>query len=68
MTTSGDDLEFQDAEVIARYLSDHPNFLAERPELLRELTPPARWNGDEVVDLQSVMLERLRETIDDGTR
>ena len=74
MTTSGDELEFQDAEpdpaepdaeVIARYLGDHPNFLAERPELLRELTPPARWNGDEVVDLQSVMLERLREESQD---
>jgi len=74
MAASGNDLESQDAEsdlaepdaeVIARYLRDHPDFLAERPELLRELTPPARWNGDEVVDLQSVMLERLREESQD---
>lgn len=75
MTANGDDLEFRDtepdmavepgADAVARYLATHPNFLADRPELLQSLTPPARWNGEEVVDLQSVMLERSREESQD---
>ena len=75
MTASGDDLEFRDtdldmavgpsADAVARYLAAHPDFLAERPELVQSLTPPARRDGEEVVDLQSVMLERLREESQD---
>jgi len=75
MTASGDDLEFRDtepdlavqpdADAVAGYLAAHPDFLTDRPELLQDLTPPARWDGEEVVDLQSVMLERLREESQD---
>ena len=81
MTASGDDVEFQDpdeeprsksgndpeaeAEAVAQYLRDHPKFLSERPELLQDLTRLSRWDGKEVVDLQSVMLERLREESQD---
>jgi uncharacterized protein YigA (DUF484 family) len=75
MTASGDDVEFQDrdaesvteqdAEGIAQYLRAHPDFLTERPDLLRDLTPPSRWDGDAVVDLQSMMLDRLREESQD---
>lgn len=71
MTGSGDELELRDAaaasladrdpDEIAQYLRDHPSFLTDRPELLRELTPPSRFDGGSIVDLQSVMLDNLQE-------
>jgi len=48
---------------VAEYLRRHPDFLSERPELMRVLTPPARRNGDGVVDLQQFMIERLRAEV-----
>jgi len=48
---------------VADYLRRHPDFLSERPELMRVLTPPARRNGDGVVDLQQFMIERLRAEV-----
>ena len=46
-------------EVLA-YLRDHPDFLDSHPGALRLLRPPARDNGDKVLDFQHFMLERLR--------
>jgi len=48
-----------EAEVNA-YLRAHPDFLIRNPELLSVLTPPARQRGDQVVDMQSFVLQRLR--------
>ena len=48
---------------IAEYLRRHPDFLSERPDLVRLLTPPARRSGDGVVDLQQFMIERLRAEV-----
>jgi uncharacterized protein YigA (DUF484 family) len=48
---------------VADYLRRHPDFLSERPDLMRVLTPPARRNGDGVVDLQQFMIERLRSEV-----
>lgn len=48
------------AGTVTAYLRRHPDFLAENPDLLDVLTPPARHGGDGVVDIQQVMLERLR--------
>lgn len=48
---------------MAEYLRRHPDFLSERPDLMRVLTPPARRNGDGVVDLQQFMIERLRAEV-----
>ncbi|MDH3235705.1 MAG: DUF484 family protein [Alphaproteobacteria bacterium] len=48
---------------VAEYLRRHPDFLSERPDLMRVLTPPARRNGDGVVDLQQFMIERLRAEV-----
>ncbi|MCH8951956.1 MAG: DUF484 family protein [Proteobacteria bacterium] len=45
---------------IADYLRDNPDYLAKHPELLETLTPPSRWSGDGVVDMQAFMLDRLK--------
>ena len=42
------------------FLRDHPDFLTQHPALLDVMTPPMRWSGDKVVDMQSFMLDRLR--------
>src|SRR4030081_4011362 len=46
-------------EVIA-YLKQHPDFLDRHPEALRLLRAPSREVGEEVVDFQHFMIERLR--------
>ena len=54
-----------DGDQVAAYLRRHPEFLAEHPELLDVLLPPARpavtAAGASVVDLQQAMVERLRQ-------
>ena len=45
---------------IADYLRDNPDYLAKHPELLETLTPPSRWSGDGVVDMQAFMIGQLR--------
>ncbi|MEX0760658.1 MAG: DUF484 family protein [Tistlia sp.] len=53
-----------DDDQVAAYLRRHPDFLAERPDLLDVLSAPARpavaAAGPGVVDLQQAMVERLR--------
>ena len=49
---------------IARYLRANPDFLTEHPDVVETLTPPSRWTGDGVVDMQKFILERLRGEID----
>src|SRR5437016_13429785 len=46
-------------DVIA-YLKQHPDFLDRHPEALRLLRAPSREVGEEVVDFQHFMIERLR--------
>lgn len=53
----GDELT---AEDVAVYLREHPDFLAQRADLIRHLVPPAVDRGDGVADMQYFMLERLR--------
>jgi uncharacterized protein YigA (DUF484 family) len=50
----------QDVETFLRL---HPDFLVEHPELLQVLTPPSHQRGDSVVDLQSFMLQRLKDEL-----
>jgi uncharacterized protein YigA (DUF484 family) len=45
---------------IARYLTQHPDFLVEHPDLLAILTPPNRRRGDNILDMQHFMVERLK--------
>src|SRR5947209_509519 len=46
-------------DVIA-YLKQHPDFLDRHPEALRLLRAPSREVGEEVVDFQHFLIERLR--------
>jgi uncharacterized protein len=50
-------------EQVADYLRDHPDFFTQRPALLQAMTPPDRWAGDTVVDMQRYMVESLRGEI-----
>jgi uncharacterized protein YigA (DUF484 family) len=45
---------------VTAYLRRHPDFLAEHPELLAILTPPSHRRGDNIVDMQHFMVERLK--------
>ncbi|HVJ50935.1 MAG TPA: DUF484 family protein [Aliidongia sp.] len=47
-------------EEVSAFLVRHPNFLAEHSELLGLLTPPSHRQGDNVVDMQHFMLNRLQ--------
>ncbi|HMB75384.1 MAG TPA: DUF484 family protein [Kiloniellaceae bacterium] len=52
------------AKQVAAYLRRHPEFLLEHPSLLDGLEPPTRDHGDGVVDLQQVMVKRLRDEVE----
>lgn len=55
------------ADQVDAYLRRHPDFLANHPDLLDVLTPPARERGNGVVDLQQFMVERLRNELAEVT-
>jgi uncharacterized protein YigA (DUF484 family) len=48
---------------VATYLRQHTSFLAEHPDLLHVLTPPAQQRGDGVIDMQQFMLQRLQAEV-----
>ncbi len=52
------------ADLVAEYLTDHPDFLNDYPELLNILTPPQRKMGEGVTDLQHTMIDRLRDQVE----
>lgn len=56
------DIDLSDDQV-ARYLRENPNFFSQCPELLQNLTPPKRWTGDTVVDLQHYMVSSLKDEL-----
>lgn len=52
-----------DARQVSHYLRKNPDFLIENPDLLSILAPPSRWesgDGGNVVDIQTSMLDRMR--------
>ena len=51
------------AEVVSAWLRRHPKFLQENPEVLTFLTPPELKRGDQVLDMQHFMLERMRDDL-----
>ncbi|SLN13711.1 DUF484 family protein [Oceanibacterium hippocampi] len=51
-------------EEVADWLTRHPNFLVENPDLLAILTPPEHRRGEAVLDMQRFMLEKLRSELD----
>lgn len=50
-------------EEVRAYLQSHPDFLAENPDLLPCLTPPEYRKGDNIVDFQRFVVERLRQDV-----
>ncbi len=56
---------------VMAYLEANPDFFVGRQDLLAAMTPPERWKGDGIVDLQKSMLDRLKDEMTDlrnGTR
>lgn len=52
------------ADAVARFLRENPDFFVRHEKLLRAMTPPKRWTGDGVVDMQKYMLDSLRGEIE----
>lgn len=49
-----------DGDSVAAWLRDHPQFLAEQPELYRMLAPPRRVHGEGLADHMAAMLAAER--------
>ena len=47
------------------FLRQRPGFFNDNPELLKLVVPPSRWSGDQVLDMQKFMVERLRDEAHD---
>ncbi len=52
-----------DKDQVLDYLRDHPEFLLENADALRNLDFPDRDLGDGVIDLQQALIGRLREKV-----
>ncbi|MBT3359142.1 MAG: DUF484 family protein [Rhodospirillales bacterium] len=63
-STTDKPISTNDAQ-IEEFLEKHPDFFVAREELLARMTPPRRWKGDGVVDLQKTMLDYLRGEMED---
>lgn len=51
------------ASEVAGYLRCNPDFLADNPDLLEDISPPGRDYGTGVIDFQQAMVERLRHDV-----
>lgn len=60
----GDEIEL-DADAVAAFLIRHPNFFAERPEVLDCVDLPDRFGTQGVVDFQQYQLRRRDSEIDE---
>ena len=49
-----------EARRVREYLLEHPEFLADNVDILVDLVPPESRTGDNVLDMQRFMLERIR--------
>lgn len=57
------DIEFtpdMDASAVLKYLRKNPDFFVQNPSLLEVLELPARYSGEQIIDLQHEALKRLR--------
>ncbi len=50
-------------EAVAAFLRDNPDFLAERPDLFRALSPPQRIHGERLADHMAAMLAAERRRV-----
>jgi len=48
---------------VSAWLRRHPDYLTENPDVLAALTPPEYDRGEAVLDMQSFMLDRLRDDV-----
>jgi len=60
-TAAETDLPSPDA--VAAFLQAHPEFLSERPELYRSLSPPRRVHGERIADHMAAMLAAERRRV-----
>ena len=51
------------ADEVLAYLTRHPGFLTDHPDLVGLLTPPEHRHGAGVVDMQQFMLQRLQTEV-----
>ncbi len=65
MTSKKKEIEDIDPSVIRDYLKRHADFLVENPELFTVLTPPDRSTNDEIVDFQTLMIEKIKSNIEE---
>lgn len=56
------DLQLNPTEVRS-FLKSNPYFLVDNPELLQTLLPPSSQQGDNVLDMQQFMVERLQREV-----
>lgn len=54
-----------EAKEVKNFLIRNPDFLIKNPELFNVLTPPSRSEGDEVVDFQNMMIEKIKSNLED---
>jgi uncharacterized protein YigA (DUF484 family) len=50
-------------EAVIAFLQAHPDFLAERPDLFRALSPPQRIHGERLADHMAAMLQAERRRV-----
>jgi len=53
----------EEAESVVRFLRDHPDFLADRPDLYRDLAPPRRVHGEVMADHMQARIEAVRASL-----
>lgn len=51
------------SDSVSAWLRRHPEYLAENPDVLTTLTPPEFQRGEDVLDMQHFMLDRLRDEL-----
>lgn len=59
----GSDGDLPTPDAVVAFLRAHPEFLAERPELFRALSPPRRIHGEVVADHMAAMLTAERRRV-----
>ena len=64
-TRAADKLRPLNAKNVLEFLSAHPSFLIDHPELVGILAPPSRGESDGVLDMQQFMIERLQAELGD---
>jgi uncharacterized protein YigA (DUF484 family) len=59
-----DVVQLEETDVV-EYLRQNPQFFQKHPDIMSDVVVPERWTGDEVVDLQRVMLDRNSSELDE---